>query len=109
MLGIADHAYHRSRCAVFDEFDLLAKWILIGPEAARHRLVNNYDRRRPGLIFVSEETALQQRNADGFKVIRHRGIEHHFRFLTLRWRLAIGQNNRKGPAVAAERKSTHER
>ena len=76
------------------KLDLLAERILIGPEPLRHRLIDNYNWRRVGLVLVSEDTAFDQRNADRLEVIRHGGIEHHFRLHALWRRLAIGQNDR---------------
>ena len=109
MLRITYHTDDGSGRSVLSQFDLLAKGILVGPEAALHGLVNNENGRRLDLILIAEDTASDQGDADGLEVIWHRRIEHHLGFLALLRRFAIGQNDRARAAVTAERQSPHQR
>src|SRR5689334_8511045 len=107
MFRIANHTYDGSDGAVI-KLHLFAQWILIRPIALGHELVDDHNCGRVELILSSEGTAFQQRDADGFEIIRHGGIEHDLGLLSL-WRsFTIGKSNRLRTTVSAERKSAHE-
>src|SRR5262249_21755041 len=71
----------RSLTAVLDA---LAQRVFVGPEAARHRLVDNHDRRRLAPVALVEPSPADNRRADDAEVIRadrvNRRLDALFRF-----------------------------
>ena len=73
MLRVADDADdHADRVVVVEQLDLFADGILAGPEAPRHRLIDQEDQRRPGAVFVTEKAALHERDLDSAEIIGRR-------------------------------------
>src|SRR5262249_44297741 len=70
--------------------DAFAYRALVRPEASRHRLVDNDDRRPLGCIGRSEEAALQQPNPEGLEIMQAHRFHEDFGPLAGRWlRLAL--------------------
>ena len=109
MFRVPDDADDRTRDVVFEHLDLFPDRILVRPETARHRLVDDENRRRVGAVLVAEKPAANQRDLGGAEIASCREIEEDLRLASGRGSGAVEKRNPGRPGVTGKGQAADQR